>query len=281
MDNARKEIYDLVMSDAEIRKFIKDNHIKDELVNNNLSLFFEQKQNNDTCRSCMGKKPCLMDTQLMQTKLEYKNGRLNQMLVNCPHVDRINEELLQLMFFPKEYTDGDLYSDRISRKEVYSKVSKFTKDPLKNKGLYIHGAFGTGKTFILLKTAQQLTKQGLSVIFAYYPDLVRHIKSSISNNGVETIVNELKDVDVLMLDDIGGENNTSFIRDEVLGPVLQYRMLGNKPTCMTSNASIEMLRNHFMETKDEVDRLKADRIIERIVYMTEVIELKDSNLRRS
>lgn len=280
MNKEIKKIRDLILKDKDILEFIEVNKITDNVIDNNLSILLQQKNNNDLGKACIGKNLCVMETEGMHTKLHYHNGRITQVLVPCPHTDHFNEDLLELMFFPVEFQNEELDQNRISRKEVYSKLAKYKKNPLNSKGLYIHGLFGTGKTFILLKTAQQLSRKGLSVIFAYYPDLVRHIKSSITTTGTEPIVRKLKNADILMLDDVGGENNTSYIRDEILGPVLQYRMVGNKPTFMTSNANIEMLREHLMETRDEVNRLKADRIIERIVFMMDVIELKDLNLRR-
>lgn len=280
MNKAEQLIKNIIMKDKEIVGFIKKHNLTDVDVNKNLSILYQQFQNNQKCKECMGNTPCTMDVEGMQTMLDYSNGRIKLVLIPCEHIDKINEDLLELMFFPNEYKGGDLFTDRMARSEVYKKLVEFKKDPLKSKGLYIHGAFGTGKTFMLLKTAETITKKGISVIFAYYPDLVRNIKASITTTGTEPIIKKLKNIDVLMLDDVGGENNTGFIRDEILAPILQYRMLGNKPTFMTSNINIDMLRKHFMETRDEVNHLKADRVIERIEFMMDVIEIKDTNLRR-
>ena len=38
-------------------------------------------------------------------------------------------------------------------------------------------------------------------------------------------LNYLKSVDVLLLDDFGSENMTNWLRDDVLGPVLNYRLI--------------------------------------------------------
>lgn len=274
------KIREMILKDKEILEFIETNNIPNEVIDNNLSIFLQQKYNNDLSKACKGQKTCAIEDDGIHTKLDYHNGRITLKHIPCPYIDHLNDELLDLMFFPDQFQDGELDETRINRKEVYKRLNIFMQDPLNNKGLYIHGPFGTGKTFILYKTAKQLSDKGFSVTFAYYPDLVRHIKSSITTTGTEPIVNKLKQVDVLMLDDVGGENNTSYIRDEILGPVLQYRMLGNKPTFMTSNADIKLLREHFRETKDSVDSLKADRIIERIEYMMDVVEIRDLNLRR-
>ena len=83
-----------------------------------------------------------------------------------------------------------------------------------------------------------------------------------------------------MLDDIGGENNTSYIRDEILGPILQYRMVAKKPVFFTSNFSIEDLRKHLKETKEGIDDIKGDRIVERIRQLTSETYLAGENLRQ-
>ena len=83
-----------------------------------------------------------------------------------------------------------------------------------------------------------------------------------------------------MLDDFGAELNSSFIRDEFLGPILQYRMMAGLPVFMTSNYDIKSLTAHLSETKDETNVIKASRIIERIAYMMKIVKLNDENHRK-
>ena len=269
-----------LLEDQDIQSFRKKYKIDDDTYERNLSLLYQQKQANEICRGCKGKKTCAMDVYLMQPVLEYYHGNINQKLKRCEFVDIINEDLLEMMFFPNTYQDGDI-KVTLERKQVLKAIKEYANNPKKNKGFFLHGSFGTGKTFLLVKLAREITKQNVKVIFAYYPDLVRHLKASIALNNLETIVNKLKSIDVLMLDDIGGESNTSFVRDEILGPILQYRMLGNLPTFMTSNLNINELGEHFMETKDGVDIIKSARIIERISFMMDDIELVGKNLRQN
>ena len=86
--------------------------------------------------------------------------------------------------------------------------------------------------------------------------------------------------DVLLLDDIGAENNSSWARDDVLGTILQYRMDNNLTTFFTSNFTIEELENVLAETNKERDEIKARRIIERIKYLTTELTLISENKRK-
>ena len=73
---------------------------------------------------------------------------------------------------------------------------------------------------------------------------------------------------------------TSWSRDEILGPILQYRMDNKMATFFTSNLSIEELETHLSVSKDSIDKLKAKRIIERIKFLTDDIKLISENKRK-
>ena len=98
---------------------------------------------------------------------------------------------------------------------------------------------------------------------------------------MEKLLLELKKVDVLMLDDLGGENNTAFVRDEILGPILQYRMNEELPVFATSNYNFLQLVEHFADTSLETDKLKAGRILQRIQYLMNPVELVDLDYRNN
>ena len=89
----------------------------------------------------------------------------------------------------------------------------------------------------------------------------------------------LENVPILLLDDIGAEKVTEWGRDEILGTILQTRMNTGMPTFFTSNLTITELEKHLSLTKDNEDVVKAKRIIERIKYLTDDIELLGNNYR--
>ena len=62
---------------------------------------------------------------------------------------------------------------------------------------------------------------------------------------------------MLLLDDIGAENTSNWSRDEVLGPILQYRMENHLPTFFTSNLTMDELEEALSTTSSGVDRVNA------------------------
>ena len=106
---------------------------------------------------------------------------------------------------------------------------------------------------------------------------------------VETVKNTLKlhilnktikNVEILLIDDIGAEKVTEWNRDEILCPLLQYRMDNHLTTFFTSNLSLKELESHLSNSKQGVDLVKARRIISRIEQLTDSKEMISKNLRK-
>jgi primosomal protein DnaI len=148
------------------------------------------------------------------------------------------------------------------------------------KGMYLSGVFGGGKTFILACMANELAKKGFRSVFVYYPDLVRELKSSIGDGSLEERIQHLKTADVLFLDDIGGETASPFIRDEVLGPILQHRVLDELPTFFSSNLKLKSMVEAMMLNTSDIERSKATRIYERIRELAVEFELTEKPIVR-
>ena len=94
-----------------------------------------------------------------------------------------------------------------------------------------------------------------------------------------SLILKLKKADILIIDDIGREANTPYIRDEILGPILQYRCDNNLPMFMTSNREFDLLEKHLSETASSVDSVKAKAIMARIKYLMDEYELVDKDYR--
>ena len=107
------------------------------------------------------------------------------------------------------------------------------------------------------------------------------MKNSIGKNTTEDKLELYKKARILMLDDIGADSMSSWIRDDVLGVILQYRMQEQLPTIFTSNFNMEQLeKEHLTQSqRGEMEPLKAKRIMERIRFLSEEVEMSGENRR--
>lgn len=146
-----------------------------------------------------------------------------------------------------------------------------------NKGLYLHGTFGCGKTFLISAAFNEIAKNRVSTEIAYLPELLRDLKSDFDMFADR--IDYLENVDLLLIDDIGAEKVTEWGRDEILGTILQKRMNNYKTTFFTSNLTLEQLEEHLIINSSGDEVFKARRLIERIKKLTEDMELKSENKR--
>ena len=199
------------------------------------------------------------------------------------------KENLNLFDMPTVLKDArikDIYTDDSSRTEAIKYILKFLENynNKDSKGLYLHGNFGTGKTYLIAALFNELAKKGEKSAIIYFPEFLRSLKASFQKSEYEDATfsekyEYIKKVPLLLIDDIGAENVTAWGRDEILGTLLQYRVNESLPTFFTSNLNIEELENNLAVTKDKSDKVKARRIIERIKMLTNDIEIIGKNRR--
>lgn len=160
-------------------------------------------------------------------------------------------------------------------KEFYDKYDGISDA----KGLYLHGAFGSGKTYLIYALLNELKiNKRVDYIAIYYPDALKELKDDW--NLYHTKIEKYSSVDILLLDDIGAEQVSEWGRDEVLGTILQNRMNNHLTTFFTSNLTKDELEYHLSLTKSSLDKVKARRIMERIKQLTIDMELITDNKRK-
>lgn len=168
------------------------------------------------------------------------------------------------------------------RKEALAKIAtflqKFARDP-HQKGLYLSGNFGVGKTYILAGLANQLAARGTEVVFLHVPTFISSLSSHFEDNSLPTQIKHLSTTPILILDDIGAESLSQWSRDDVLGVILQHRMDNILPTFFSSNFDMENLEKHFSQTKNAIDPVKAARLMQRVRFLAEEVVVSGPNRR--
>ena len=174
-----------------------------------------------------------------------------------------------------------IYKEK-NRLEIIKHIKNFLSNynQEKTKGFYVHGSFGSGKTYLVAALFNELAKKGNKSIIVHFPELLRGLKESFSTNYTEKF-DIIKKTPLLLLDDIGAEYLTAWGRDEVLEPILQYRMDEELPTFFTSNLDLKQLETHLSVINNSVDKLKARRIIERIKQLSIPVELVGKDFRNN
>ncbi len=183
---------------------------------------------------------------------------------------------------------NEIYKKDATRIDSIKWLLKFLEEYQVNpniKGLYLHGSFGSGKSYLITAVFNELAKKGIKSAIIFWPEYLSNLKSSFNSdfkerNYFKEKLEYIKKVPLLLIDDIGAENLTQWSRDEIFCPIVQYRMDKGLPTFFTSNLNLEQLENHFTHTQYANEQVKAKRIIERIKQISDQMELVSKNLRK-
>lgn len=103
--------------------------------------------------------------------------------------------------------------------------------------LVLTGPYGCGKTHLAVAIAKQRVEAGDAVLVQTVPDLLDQLRSAFSPKVEESFTDtfeEMRQVDLLVLDDYGAENSTTWAMEKLF-QILNYRYNKNLPTVITSN----------------------------------------------
>ena len=117
----------------------------------------------------------------------------------------------------------------------------FAKDP--RGWLVLTGPSGSGKTHLAAAIANRLMETGQAVFFVFVPDLLDHLRGTFSpESGVsyDDLFQQVRDAQVLVLDDLGSHSSTPWAREKLF-QVLNHRFNALLPTVITVRGPIERL----------------------------------------
>ena len=273
--------------DPDFVKLINKLKIKEEIAMKHTSKIERSVSELKNCKNCKGLHECKNSSKGYVYYPRLDDNLLQFDAIACKYLQKEIEEkenssiMYNQPMSVRTANMKDIDKKDKKRLEAIKWIVNFYKEYQTDKhikGLYLHGSFGSGKTYLLAALFNELASDNKAIIW-YYPELLRHLKDSFGTT-FESEIDELKKCDLLLLDDIGAESVTSWSRDEVLTTILQYRMDEKLPTFFTSNLNIEELEKHLSETRDNTDKVKAKRIIERIKQLTDDIEIISINRRK-
>lgn len=285
MQNIEKEIFE----DEDVKAFLEQHkeELTPEAIRKGMSALLEFLMERDARKNhkevkAPGLEPCL----------EVHNGFI---LVNYKRTEeairqereRKRRRLIHSINMPKNIAEARFSDTALTpeRQDVIGELLKFIQNynpesTTYQKGLYLAGPFGVGKTYMMGALANELSENGIETTLVNVPTYSAEIKQAIATNTVEAKLVSVKNTPILVLDDIGAEMNSSWFRDEVLMVILQHRMLQELPTFFTSNFTIDELEAHFAHSnKGDQELLKAKRLIERIRFLAKEYFVDGQNHR--
>lgn len=147
---------------------------------------------------------------------------------------------------PDRYIGMELSDYRVtSDNERAVKIAKHLCTNKPDKGAFMYGGCGTGKTFLASLIAQSYLREGLSVAFYDMPGLLNSIKGTFdTRESTRDFLDEICTCRLLVIDDMGAEKVTDWSVEQLYFVVNARYNLG-KPLVCTSNFDLDGLEKRL------------------------------------
>lgn len=170
--------------------------------------------------------------------------------------------------------DMQKYGVAISPRQNIEKIKEMAKDFIENfenpeqKNLLFTGTPGIGKTFLSSCIANEILAKGYTVLYQTSPLLLDSIFEAKYSNKSNTTIENLFQVNLLIIDDLGTENLTAAKFTELF-TIINTRLLNPcTKTIISTNLSLEDLAKNY-----------DDRILSRIIGNFHVCKFFGEDIR--
>lgn len=137
--------------------------------------------------------------------------------------------------------------------------------------LFFYGTVGTGKSFLSGCIAKELLQSGHSVIYfsslGLFDTLARYSFDAKSKESLYNFYKDIYNCDLVIIDDLGTEVTNTFVTSQLFS-LLNERHLGQKSTVISTNLSLEELRDRY-----------SDRVFSRITSNYTICKLTGPDIR--
>ena len=154
---------------------------------------------------------------------------------------------LSNLTFVNTRSDGPLPDAASSQmfRSGFNAATKFAERP--SGWLVFTGPSGSGKTHLAVAIANRCIEHGETTFFIAVADLLDHLRAAYSpDNPVsyDELFEQIRNVPVLVLDDLGGDDTNAWAEEKLL-QIINHRFNLSLPTVITVRGSLHRLNEHL------------------------------------
>lgn len=162
--------------------------------------------------------------------------------LRAKRAERLRKESnLGIRFSRRTFDSFDASKDR----DAYQKCLNYADhyNDSERNCLLIVGGYGTGKTHLAASIANRLMDNGIPVLFDTFSGHLNKLKLEF-NGGKSVYLEQMKQTDMLILDDIGKEKQSEWSQS-IMFDVINHRYEHMLPIVMTTNLNSEGLKDYL------------------------------------
>ena len=185
-ENNLKQIFLNKLNKEYFREITDNLNIKQDKLYKHTSSLENSALEYEHCMTCKGLKYCKNELKGYCNLPEVDGEDITFTYKACRYKQKDLEtnkykENLNLFDMPKTLQEAKIkaiYTDDASRNETIRYIIDFLKNYKKEetKGIYLHGNFGCGKTYLVAALFNELAKKGEKSAIIYFPEFLRTLK---------------------------------------------------------------------------------------------------------
>ena len=272
LENTRNQSLQELIKRQDIREFVEKNHLTKKALEDAWVDLLAYVDDHEPCLHCHGINECPKMNKGQQITLSYETY-VHRDVKSCQYglEKHENDQLLSRFHYNNMSTRlaltniNDISNKEIKNKKNYiltRKLIDYVNNP-QTTGFLVCG--GPIRTKLMAGMMNELARRGYEVGLCHVPTLMADVKASFNSNEDTSLVDLVKNIPYLLLDSVGEENVTNWSRDEVLAMILDYRILNELPTFMTSAYGFEDLETIYTNKyNDKREQLRAKNIVSKM-----------------
>ena len=271
-----QKIIEELMKNSRIKAKVEETKLTRDQIFEALPILIDMNQQKDN-----------KETKYLTSFYIDKNGQIRRQEYRSTYWAKFAylENIKSLWIEEVDFEDDKEFILENSRKSVVNQIINHLDKSKQTKGLYLYGKVGVGKTFLMKRIAKKIAENGNTVAFITVANLVSKIMPMFRDKDEDNyaeLINLLKKVDFLFLDDIGSEQIKSWFRDGILFQVLDERYKRARTTFFSSNYSqVELESIQSKTTYKYQEREKAAKLLSRIRGLSNEVCIKSFKKQNS
>lgn len=237
------EVTSRILENVEIKAFIEENSMQEREIMKSMPKFNEYLRDNEQFKDFS--KKLVLNAGYAEVVYKETDESISRKKAHSA-INRLKAKSLLLDETIKTATFDNFNIETDEEKQAFEfakNLAEFYKKGGQGNS-FMSGPAGSGKSHLSMAILKSYLESGeKTALFVSYSHVVRLIKDSFNNRDSiytqNNIMSLLTNVDLLVMDDIGSENNSDF-SEELLTDVLDGRI----STIITTNLSSEELRGN-------------------------------------
>lgn len=214
------------------------------------------------CKNCKGVNKCQKATPCLVTKMIYEDGILDRQVVPCKKYLEFIKFRNQFIVrdFPEEWLYSSLKDiDKSMERLELIKKYKSIIDNKTGEWIFITGEAGTGRSFVAANLCIDMATRDLGPIaFIDVPTRFKELGNK-KEEAFSSLLEKYQKVPVLVLDDLGNEYKSDFVRETIFFQILNVRAKNNLFTIITSDFLMKDISDMYclnQASKPKVEQIK-------------------------